>query len=72
MVFTKNEKTLDREAQMSTKKFSIVALLEVDEENNILSSHEESHEDDVYDLVTNLIHDTDDVRLHNLVVKERQ
>lgn len=53
------------------KKFSIVALLEVDEDNNILSSHEESHEDDVYDLINNLIHDTDDVKLHNLVVKER-
>ena len=57
---------------MSNKKFSVMYLIEVDEDNNILSSHEESHEEDVYDLITNLMHDTDDVKIHNLIVKERQ
>ena len=56
---------------MINKKFSVMFLIEVDEDNNILSSHEDSHEEDVFDLVTNLIHDTDDVTIHNLIVKER-
>jgi hypothetical protein len=56
---------------MSNKKFSVMFLIEVDEDNNILSSHEDSHEEDVFDLITNLIHDTDDVTIHNLIVKER-
>ena len=57
---------------MTNKKFSVMFLIEVDEDNNILSSHEDGHEEDVYDLISNLMHDTDDVKIHNLVVKERQ
>ena len=33
---------------------------------------EEGHEEDVHDLVINVMHDIDDVRIYNLVVKERQ
>jgi hypothetical protein len=57
---------------MSNKKFSVMYLIEVDEDNNILSSHEDGHEEDVHDLITNLMHDVDDVKIHNLIVKERQ
>jgi len=46
--------------------------MEVDEDNNFLSAHEEGHEEDVHDLVSNVMHDIDDVRIYNLVVKERQ
>ena len=71
MVFTKNEKTLDREAQMN-RKFSVTYMIEVDEDNNFLSAHEEGHVEDVHDLVSNLMHDVDDIKIQNLMVKERQ
>ena len=54
------------------RKFSVTYVMEVDEENNFLSAHEESHTEDVHDLVNNVMHDIDDVRIQNLVVKERQ
>ena len=57
---------------MNNKKFSVTYLIEIDEDNNILSSHDESHTEDVHDLITNLMHDVDDIKIHNLVVKERQ
>jgi len=53
------------------KKFSITFLLKVDDENNILSSYEANHEEDVYDLINNVMYDVDDVEIENLVVKER-
>ena len=53
------------------RKFSVTYVMEVDEDNNFLSSHEESHTEDVHDLVNNVMHDIDDVRIHNLVIKER-
>jgi hypothetical protein len=53
------------------KKFSITFVVEMDEENNILSSFDDSHEEDVYDLITNVMYDVDDVKIDNLVVKER-
>jgi hypothetical protein len=45
--------------------------MEVEEDNNFLSAHEESHTEDVHDLVTNVMHDVDDIRIHNLIIKER-
>jgi len=54
------------------RKFSVTYMIEVDEENNFLSAHEEGHTEDVHDLVSNLMHDVDDIRIHNLMVKERQ
>jgi hypothetical protein len=43
----------------------------MDEDNNILSSFDDSHEEDVYDLITNVMYDVDDIKIENLVVKER-
>lgn len=57
---------------MSIKKFSVMFMLNVEEENNILSSSEEHHQEDVYDLITNVMYDVDDVKIQNLIVKERQ
>ena len=54
------------------RKFSVTYVMEVDEDNNFLSSHEEGHTEDVHDLVSNVMHDIDDVKIHNLIVKERQ
>ena len=54
------------------RKFSVTYVMEIDEHNNILSSHEEGHTEDVHDLVTNLMHDVDDIKIHNLLVKERE
>ena len=53
------------------KRFSVTFLLTVEGDNNILSSYEESHEEDIYDMITSLIHDIDDTTLENLNVKER-
>jgi len=54
------------------KKFSITFVAKVDDNNNILSSYEENHEQDIYDLITNVIYDVDDVKIENLNVRERQ
>lgn len=56
---------------MSDKKFSVMFLLSVDEDNNILSSYEGAHEEDIFDLVKQTFYDVDDVEVENLVVKER-
>ena len=56
---------------MMQKKFSVTFVLKVEDSNNIFSSVEEAHEDDVYDLVRNTFHDIDDIELDNLNVKER-
>ena len=53
------------------RKFSVTYVMEVEEDNNFLSAHEESHTEDVHDLVTNVMHDVDDIRIHNLIIKER-
>lgn len=53
------------------KRFSVTFVLDVDEDNNILSSVEEAHVDDVYDLVKDLFYDVDDVEIENITVKER-
>ena len=57
---------------MNTKTFSVMFMLNVEEENNILSSSDEHHQEDVYDLITNVMYDVDDVKIQNLIVKERQ
>jgi hypothetical protein len=53
------------------KRFSVTFMLTIDEQNNILSSHDESHEEDIYDMLTSVIHDIDDTTLENLNVRER-
>lgn len=71
MVFEQTHRGIQREAQM-IRKFSVTYVMEVDEDNNFLSAHEESHREDVHDLVNNVMHDVDDIKINNLVVKERQ
>jgi len=70
MVLEQTHRGIQREAQM-IRKFSVTYVMEVDEDNNFLSAHEESHREDVHDLVNNVMHDIDDVKIHNLSVKER-
>jgi hypothetical protein len=55
-----------------SKKFSITYLIEVDDNNNILSSFDDNHEEDIYDLITNVMYDVDDIKIENLVVKENE
>tara|TARA_R110000824_G_scaffold67749_4_gene175388 strand:+ start:336 stop:512 length:177 start_codon:yes stop_codon:yes gene_type:complete len=54
-----------------TRKFSATFVIEVDEENNILSSHEAHHNEDIRDLLDNLIFDIDDVKVYNIHVREQ-
>ena len=54
------------------RKFSVTYVMEVDEDNNFLSAHEESHVEDVHDLVVNIMHDVDDIKITNLLIKERE
>jgi hypothetical protein len=53
------------------KRFSVTFVINVDNNNNILSSYEDNHEQDIYDLITDIIYDVDDVEIENLYVKER-
>lgn len=53
------------------KSFSVTFVLKVEEENNILSSYDDAHVEDVYDLITDIMYDIDDIQVDNLVVKER-
>ena len=53
------------------KKFSVTFVLKVDEANNILSSYDDAHEEDVYDLISAVLYDIDDTEIDNLNVKER-
>ena len=53
------------------RRFTVTFLIKVDEDNNILSSFEDNHEEDVYDLISGVMYDVDDVEIENLVVKER-
>ena len=53
------------------KTFSVTLVLEVDEPNNLLSAAEDSHAEDVYDLFHNMIHDIDDVKVSNVLVRQK-
>ncbi len=57
---------------MSDKNFDVTMQVTVSKDNNILSSHEESHSDDVKDLVLDTFYDVDDVKVNNVIVKERE
>lgn len=57
---------------MSDKNFDVTMQVVVSKNNNILSSHEESHSDDVKDLVLDTFYDVDDVEVNNVAVKERE
>jgi len=56
---------------MSDRSFSITAVLKIDNTNNVLSSFEDSHEEDVRDLITDVFYDVDDIDVTNILVKER-
>ena len=56
---------------MTDKSFSVTAVVTVDNNNNILSSFEDSHEEDVRDLITDVFYDIDDIEISNVLVKER-
>ena len=70
MVSKQTHRGIQREAQM-IRKFSVTYMMEVDEDNNFLSAHQEGHIEDVHDLISNIMHDVDDIRIHNLSIKER-
>ena len=69
MVFRQANRRTQRDTPL--KKFSVTFVIERDEDNNILSSFDDNHEDDVHDLITNVMYDVDDVKIDNLTVKER-
>ena len=51
------------------KRLSVTFVANVDDSNNILSSYEDNHEQDIYDLITDIIYDVDDVDIENLNVR---
>ena len=53
------------------KKFNVTFVAKVEDNNNILSSSNDSHEKDVHDLITDVIYDVDDMSIENLNVKEK-
>tara|TARA_B100001094_G_C18146547_1_gene781087 strand:+ start:509 stop:688 length:180 start_codon:yes stop_codon:yes gene_type:complete len=53
------------------KSFSVTCNLDIDEDNNILGSHEESHSEDIHDMLVDTVYDIDDVSMTNLIVKEK-
>ena len=55
---------------MSSKKFSATFVVEVEDKNNILSSHEMHHNEDIRDLIENLVFDIDDVKAYNINVRD--
>ena len=55
----------------NNKTFGVTFTIVVHENNNILSSHDEAHAEDVLDLVEDIFYDVDDVKIKNLTVKEQ-
>lgn len=55
----------------SKKAFHVNFTIEVDEYNNILSSLEANHEEDIQDLIIDLFYDVDDVKVKNVSAQER-
>lgn len=53
------------------KTFYVNFTMVVEEYNNILSSLEDNHEDDIQDLVADLFYDVDDVTVKSISVQER-
>mgnify|MGYP003657157971 CR=1 len=69
MVSSKINKKVQRGTQMKT--FSVTLVVEVDEPNNLLSAAEDTHTEDIYDMIHNMIHDIDDVKATNVLVRQR-
>ena len=56
---------------MKDKTFGVTFSIAVDEDNNILGSYEDDHSKDVHDLLADTFYDIDDVKINNLIVKEK-
>jgi len=56
---------------MKDKTFGVTFSIVVDEDNNILGSYEDDHSKDLHDLLADTFYDIDDVKINNLVVKEK-
>ena len=55
--------------QMNFKSFHVSFTMKVDEDGNILSLVDDAHEEDVEDVVSNALHDIDDVKIEKIKVK---
>jgi hypothetical protein len=54
------------------KVFRVSLMLKVDKSNNILSSSEVNHEEDVWDLISDVFYDVDDIKITQLNVTEEK
>jgi hypothetical protein len=54
-----------------SKEFAVSFMLKIDKNNNILSSSEADHAEDVTDLIHDLFYDVDDVKVTNVKTEER-
>jgi len=55
-----------------SKEFRVSFMIKVDKSNNILSSSEADHAEDVLDLISDVFYDVDDVRITRLTVTEEK
>ncbi len=55
---------------MMNKSFNVSFIMLIDKHNNILSSSEDTHVEDVADLIQDVMYDIDDIKIRSLVVKE--
>ena len=55
---------------MMNKSFSVSFIMLIDKHNNILSSSEDTHAQDVADLIQDVMYDVDDIKIRSLVVRE--
>ena len=56
---------------MIKKAFSVSFIMLLDKNNNILSSSEDGHVEDVADLIQDIMYDIDDVKIRSLIVREK-
>ena len=55
---------------MMNKSFNVSFIMLMDKHNNILSSSEDTHVEDVADLIQDVMYDIDDIKIRSLVVRE--
>jgi hypothetical protein len=55
-----------------SKEFRVSFMIKVDKSNNILSSSEADHAEDVLDLISDVFYDVDDVKITRLTVTEEK
>ena len=55
---------------MMNKSFNVSFIMLIDKHNNILSSSEDTHVEDVADLIQDVMYDIDDIKIRLLVVRE--